>query len=116
AALLGHDTGWYDEPTWEFLSDKPLNILVLDCTFGAEDRDTGHLGCAAVVRARDEFAKRGALAPHAVVVATHFSHNGGRLHEARDSFFAPHGILVAYDGFFTLLSLPLMQEEHKTDA
>jgi phosphoribosyl 1,2-cyclic phosphate phosphodiesterase len=98
AALLGHDTGWYDAPTWEFLSGKPLDLLVLDCTYGPIDHDRGHLGCAAVVRARDEFARRGALAPDARCVATHFSHNGGWLHEELERFFAPHGILVAYDG------------------
>lgn len=98
AALLGHDTGWYDEPTWEFLADRSLDLLVLDCTFGPMDSDQGHLGCAAVVRARDEFAQRGALAADAQVVATHFSHNGGWLHEDLERFFTPHGIAVAYDG------------------
>lgn len=98
SALLGHDTGWYDPPTWEFLSGKPLDVLVLDCTYGAEDNDRGHLGCPAVVRARDEMAKRGALAQDARVIATHFSHNGGWLHEELERFFAPHGIEVGWDG------------------
>lgn len=97
-ALLGHDTGWYDPPTWEFLSDKALDLLVLDCTHGSEDHERNHLGGAALVRARDEFAKRGALSARAVVVATHFSHNGGWLYEDLERFFAPHGIQVAYDG------------------
>lgn len=98
AALLGHDTGWYDEPAWEFLSRTPLNMLVLDCTYGAQDGDRSHLGCASVVRARDEFAKRSALAPDVRIIATHFSHNGGWLHEDLERYFAPHGISVAYDG------------------
>lgn len=97
-ALLGHDTGWYDEPTWEFLSGKPLNLVVLDCTYGPEAHNRGHLGCPWVVRARDELAKRGALAPDARVVATHFSHNGGWLQEDLERFFRPHGIEVAFDG------------------
>lgn len=97
-ALLGHDTGWYDEPTWEFLSQRPLNLVALDCTYGPRDHRGGHLGCEGVVAARDEFAMRGALAPNAQVIATHFSHNGGWLHEELERFFAPHGIFVAYDG------------------
>lgn len=103
AALLGHDTGWYDEPTWEFLSDRPLHLLVLDCTYGPQENNRGHLGCSWVVKARDEFAKRGALAPGARVVATHFSHNGGWLHDQLEAYFAPHAILVAHDGL--ILSL-----------
>ena len=97
-ALLGHDTGWYDAPTWDFLTGTPLDLLVLDCTYGAIDEDRGHLGCAAVVRARDEFARRGALGPEARVIATHFSHNGGWLHDQLEGFFTPHNIAVAYDG------------------
>jgi phosphoribosyl 1,2-cyclic phosphate phosphodiesterase len=103
ACLLGHDTGWYEEPTWEFLSGKPLSLLVLDCTYGKEESNRGHMGCSWVVRARAEFAKRGALAPDATVIATHFSHNGGWLHEDLERYFAPHGIQVACDG----LRIPL---------
>lgn len=98
AVLFGHDTGWYDEPTWEFLGRNPVDLLILDCTYGREENQRGHLGCAAVVRARDELAKRGGLAPDARCVATHFSHNGGALYEELEAYFKPHGIPVAYDG------------------
>lgn len=97
-ALLGHDTGWYAEPTWEFLAGTPLHFVAFDCTHGLEDHVPNHLGGIAVVRARDELAKRGALSPDARVVATHFSHNGGSLHDELVRFFEPHGIGVAWDG------------------
>lgn len=96
--LLGNDTGWYPDETWEFLSGKPLNVVILDCTYGAENSSRGHMGCSWVVRARDELAKRGALASDATVVANHFSHNGRLVHEELERYFAPHEILVAYDG------------------
>lgn len=96
--LLGHDTGWYDLPSWEFLSDQPLNMLVLDCTYGPSEGNRGHLGCPWVVKFRDELAKRGGLAVDARVIATHFSHNGGWLHEELEAYFSPQGIEVAYDG------------------
>ena len=96
--LLGHDTGWYHEEAWEFLSRAPIHLALLDCTYGAQAHDKGHLGCVDVVRARDELHRRGALAPDATVVATHFSHNGAWLHEDLERFFAPRGILAAYDG------------------
>ena len=103
AALLGHDTGWYDAPSWEFASEKPLNLLVLDSTYGNSDSDRGHLGCPAVVHFRDELAKRGGLAAEARVIATHFSHNGGWLHADLEAYFRPHGIEVAYDGLKVIL-------------
>lgn len=105
-ALFGHDTGWYSEETWEFLSDKPLNIVILDCTYGSEDHRGGHMGGLSVVEARDELGSRGALAADAVVVATHFSHNGGWVYEELERYFAPHGIVTGYDG----LILPLTSE------
>jgi phosphoribosyl 1,2-cyclic phosphate phosphodiesterase len=98
AALLAHDTGFYDEPTWEFLAGRPLDLLVLDCTHGTHDQPTNHLGGAALLRFRDELARRGALAAGAQVLATHFSHNGGALHDELERFFTPHGVSVAYDG------------------
>jgi phosphoribosyl 1,2-cyclic phosphate phosphodiesterase len=101
--LLGHDTGWYDPPTWEFLNDKPIRLLVLDCTYCTRDHDDNHMGGLALVRFRDELDRRGALASDAVCVATHFSHNGGDLHADLEVFFTPHGFRVAYDG----LRLPL---------
>lgn len=103
AALVGHDTGWYDEAAWEFLGRRPLSLVILDCTYGSMDESRGHLGSPSVVRARDELAKRGALADGARVVATHFSHNGGWLHEDLERYFAPHGIEVGYDGLRLLL-------------
>lgn len=96
--LLGHDTGWYAEPSWDFLNDKPLNVVVLDCTHGTDDHEPNHLGGAALARFRDELARRGALTPDAVCIATHFSHNGGALHTELEQFFAPLGFRVAYDG------------------
>ena len=102
-ALLGHDTGWYDAPTWEFLSGKPLDLLVLDCTHGTEDHIPNHLGGTALAQVRDEFARRGSLASDVVCVATHFSHNSGSLHDELAAFFNPLGFQVAYDGLRLIL-------------
>lgn len=96
--LLGHDTGWYDAPTWEFLTGKPLDLLVLDSTHGTEDHLPNHLGGNTLAQVRDEFAKRGSLKSDVVCVATHFSHNGGALHDELEAFFTPLGFRVAYDG------------------
>ncbi|MGQ9525692.1 MAG: MBL fold metallo-hydrolase [Armatimonadota bacterium] len=96
--LQGNDTGWYPEQTWEFLSQLRLDVVLLDCTNGKIDAGRGHMGCSWVVRARDRLAEAGALAENCRFVATHFSHNGGWLHEELEEYFGPHGIEVAYDG------------------
>lgn len=97
--LLGHDTGWYDEPTWEFLADKPLHCIIFDCTYGIIDHEPNHMGGAALIRAREELTRRNALAENAVCIATHFSHNAGSLHDELENFFNPQGFMVSYDGF-----------------
>lgn len=96
--LIAHDTGWYRDEVWERLPEAPLAVVLFDCTYGPADHRGGHLGCQGVVRARDEMARRGALAPNARVFATHFSHNGGALHEELVSYFETYGIEVAFDG------------------
>lgn len=96
--LFGNDTGWFPAETWDFLGGQELKVVLLDSTSGRIPSREGHMGAAVVVEARDMLEKIGALAPGAVVVANHFSHNGGMLHEELEEFFAPHGIQVAYDG------------------
>jgi phosphoribosyl 1,2-cyclic phosphate phosphodiesterase len=98
SVLIAHDTGWYLEPTWEFLSGRKINTVLLDCTGGVKPYKTEHLGCETLLQARDELARRNALAADARIVATHFSHDCGYLHEELEAYFAPHKVLVAYDG------------------
>lgn len=96
--LQGNDTGWWPEETWEFLTTEVLDVAIIECTYGRHRGGSSHLGAEDVVRLRDELAKRGVLAGDCRVIATHFSHNGGWLHERLEEFFTPHGIEVAYDG------------------
>jgi phosphoribosyl 1,2-cyclic phosphate phosphodiesterase len=96
--LLGHDTGWYGERTWDFLSNRRLDVLVLDCTHGTEDHEPNHLGGTTLAKVRDELARRGSVTAGTVCIATHFSHNGHSLHADLEKFFAPLGFQVAYDG------------------
>ncbi|MFP4249401.1 MAG: MBL fold metallo-hydrolase [Armatimonadota bacterium] len=98
ALLQGHDSGWYPQPTWDFLATKRLDTAVLECTYGPREGGRHHLGAHEVVEMRQELLKLGALSEDSRVVATHFSHNGGWLHEQLEDFFTPHGIEVAYDG------------------
>lgn len=98
AILFGNDTGWLPAATWDFLASQQLNAVILDSTSGRIPAREGHMGAAVVVEARDMLDKIGALAPDALVVANHFSHNGGMLHEDLEEFFSLHGIQAGYDG------------------
>jgi phosphoribosyl 1,2-cyclic phosphate phosphodiesterase len=96
--LQGNDTGWYPDQTWDFLSGREIDVALLDCTYGLQSGGGSHLGAPQVVEAKAELQSLGALTPGGRVIATHFSHNGGALHEELTEYFAPHGIEVAYDG------------------
>ena len=98
--FYGHDSGLYPEETLAALGDGPkLDIALLDCTSGGQEtRNRGHMDVRGVVQMVDELRRRGAITDTTRVIATHFSHNGGLLHEELVRRFVPHGIEVAYDG------------------
>jgi phosphoribosyl 1,2-cyclic phosphate phosphodiesterase len=97
--LYATDTGWYPETTWRLLQNAKLDIVIVECTRGAEeDGYAGHLNA----RQTAEFAHRlhqiQALNPNAQIVTTHHSHRGGMLHEELTAWLRPHGVTVGYDG------------------
>lgn len=97
--LYALDTGWFPGETWDFLdSGLTLDCVVLDATCGSLSCSSGHMGIGEVIRTKEELTKRGLLAEKAVVIANHFSHNGGLLHHELEERLAPHGIITAYDG------------------
>lgn len=98
AVLQGNDTGWWPEQTWEFLAGKRLDTLIIECTYGPRKGGHHHLGAEDVLAVRARLLKLGTLSESSRVIATHFSHNGGWLHERLEEFFRPHGIESAFDG------------------
>lgn len=111
--VIGNDTGWWIPEVWDFLQERKLHLVVMDCTSGPlgtgpRDKNTSwvgthHLNCEWVVEVRDELARRGALAADHTFIANHFSHNGGWLHNNLEEFFTPHNILVGFDGMSVIL-------------
>ncbi len=93
--LYASDTGWYEQETWEFLENIPLDAAVLECGRGiSQNSYEGHLTLEQCVA----FKTKLALKPGALVYLTHICHTGLLLHEEMSELCAPHGILVAYDG------------------
>jgi phosphoribosyl 1,2-cyclic phosphate phosphodiesterase len=98
--FYGHDSGLYPEATLAALAEGPkLDIALFDCTFGGQkSSNRGHMGVDGVIKMAEELRQRGAITEKTKMVATHFSHNGGLLHEELVEAFLPQGIAVAFDG------------------
>lgn len=98
--FYGHDSGLYPDATLGALADgPPLDVALLDCTSGGQaTKNRGHLGVDGVLQMVSELRGRGAITDATRVIATHFSHNGGLLHEELVRTFLPHGVEVAFDG------------------
>ena len=95
--LYGHDSGWFPDRTWEWLHGKKLDLAILECTSGHLPATT-HMNVDAVLRTKERFHDLGLMKPDGIIVVTHFSHNAHLLHEDLTELFAPHDIIVAYDG------------------
>ena len=101
--LYGHDTGIFPEPTWEYLSrwaaqGHRLDVVLLDCTNGPSPAERTHMGLDACARVRGHLVEIGAGTKDTRFIVTHFSHNGGLLHDELVERAAPMGLEVAYDG------------------
>lgn len=97
--LYATDTGWYDEPTWEYLAEQNIDAVVVECGKGISNSTyDGHLSVDEVVRFKERLHKANALRPDAPFYLTHIAHTGLLLHEPLQERVAPHGMKVAYDG------------------
>jgi len=97
--LYACDTGWYPEETWDFLANVKLDLLILECCFGFKPNEyAGHLDFERCLEVVQRLRKQGTLSSRSQVVLTHFSHNGGALHEELEARATPVGILIGWDG------------------
>ncbi|MFP3903300.1 MAG: MBL fold metallo-hydrolase [Armatimonadota bacterium] len=98
SVLVGHDTGWFVEEVWDFLSGQNVQYALIDCTYGTVDKSTGHMGGSYVIETATRLRETKALAADGTAIAQHFSHNCLSVHDELVDYFAPHDIEVAYDG------------------
>lgn len=98
--FYGHDSGLFPAATLDALGDgPPLDILLLDCTSGGQKTSNrGHMDIFGIAQMSEELRRRDVVTDATRVIATHFSHNGGLLHEELVKALLPHGIEVAFDG------------------
>lgn len=101
--LYALDGGLYSPESLEALSGVPLDILVMDATFGSAPLDdaSGHLNGANFLRQMEALAKVGAVTSATRVYATHINHKHDWNHDAYQRFFTESGaknVTVARDG------------------
>lgn len=96
--FYGHDTGLLPEETWTWLTNRKLDLAILDCTNGNLPFTGSHLNIEAVLAIRNRMRETGMLRTGGKTVVTHFSHNIGLLHDELRAIFDSEDIIVAYDG------------------
>lgn len=96
--LYGNDTGYFPDATWEFLKNRYLDVVSLDCTMQQYKEGTNHMGIQDNVEVVNRLKKMGCVDDNTKYVITHFSHNGGMLHEDIERAVKPYQFIVAYDG------------------
>lgn len=98
--LYGHDSGYYPEITWQWLKDKKIDLIVLECTYGYRNNEFthNHMSIETVINMKKQFINNGNMLPHTQILTSHHSHSCGFMHQELIDIFSPHNIEVAYDG------------------
>ena len=92
------DTGPLSERAWRILArEAPVDAVLMDETVG-HNRYREHQALETFLRDRQRFVDEGWLAEGARFVAFHFSHQSNPPHDELVDYFAPRGVVVAYDG------------------
>jgi phosphoribosyl 1,2-cyclic phosphate phosphodiesterase len=92
------DTGPLSEQAWRLLArEAPYDLVLMDETLGNHDWPQHH-SLRTFLEDHDRFYQDGLMAENALFVAVHFSHQSNPPHQDLVEYFAPHDVVVAYDG------------------
>lgn len=100
--LYAHDTGYFPESTWKLLeSEGRFDLISLDCTgclaLGGDWVD-GHMSFGTNLKTVERMKSLELVDEKTLIVANHFSHNGGQVYDEMLSEAEKHGIIISYDG------------------
>ena len=98
--LYSNDTSEYPDCTWEFLKEKKINFISMDCTEAVSDAAyMGHLTLKRNLVMRERMYNMGIADKETVFALNHFSHNGGNVtYDDFSKIAEKYGYLVSYDG------------------
>lgn len=103
--LYGCDTGWYADETWEFLQDRALDFLIIECTYGMNNEilkefSGDHLDYKNMMAMLNKFEKINVITQQTPVYVTHISHVMPLAYDALQIQMneEKYNITVAYDG------------------
>lgn len=103
--FYGVDTGYPLDETIEYLKEKHIDLLIIECTFAGnrskEDKPFGHLDLISVIKVLEEFYNKGTIDSNTKVYLTHINHKHHLTHallEEEVKKYSKFDIIVAYDG------------------
>ena len=96
--LYAHDTGQFPEITNRFIKGIYFDAISMDCTMGSLKDGKNHMGIVDNHELRKNLQRIGCLDNKTQIIISHFSHNGGLLHEELQDSVKKDGYIVAYDG------------------
>jgi phosphoribosyl 1,2-cyclic phosphate phosphodiesterase len=96
--LYAHDTGMLPKKTWDYLTGVQFDAVSLDCTYGLENNDRGHMGLPNAYEVKAKMLSKGCADSSTQFIINHFSHNGNKTHEELSDSAEKFGFLTAYDG------------------
>lgn len=101
--LYACDTGRFYEESYEALQAYPLDIAIIEGTFGMMElgSDAGHLDRVSLCSVIDRLIKQGTITDSTQIYATHIAHKGGYTHYDYEAYLQQRygsRAYVAYDG------------------
>jgi phosphoribosyl 1,2-cyclic phosphate phosphodiesterase len=96
--LYAHDTGIFPKKSWDYLKNIMFDAVSLDCTFGLDYNETGHMGFPNTVDVSKRLMVSGCADINTKFIINHFSHNGKKMHSELSSYAETYGFLTAFDG------------------
>ncbi|MEK5395358.1 MBL fold metallo-hydrolase [Paenibacillus sp. FSL K6-2859] len=102
--LYGNDSGVFNDVTFNYLRDKHLDVVSLDCNYGLEDRYDYHMGISGCRIVREKLFDQNSCDTSTSFILTHFSHYSAELHDTLVKNTAEENFIISYDGMKVFLA------------
>ncbi len=100
--LYAHDTGYFPESSWALLKAcGRLDLVSLDCTGCIGKRGEwrmGHMTFGTNLEVISRMKSEGIIDDDTILIANHFSHNGGQTYDEMQEYTQRFGVITSFDG------------------